>query len=419
MANPKLSKTVLTVKGIEAAIKAAKTSGKGREIGDALLPCFYLNVQASGHASFVLRYRHGGRSRKWTIGAWPKMELTQARQLAREAGGDIARGIDVAAQKKVWRRSKAPSGSTSQAQTISTLVHDFLAEHVKKNCRSSTGRSYERWLSIVLDRWGDRDPADIERADVIALVEEVAERAPILANRTAAVIQKLFNWAIAKNRLAVNVATKVEKSKEKPRQRVLTDGELRLLLKAIDKLPDRERDYSRLLLLTLARRGEVGGMRRSELDLDNKRIWTIPAERTKNGREHALPLANEAIAILEARPKDGDLVFMNATKTGRYGSFSQLKDKIDRLIEEANGGAPIAEWNLHDLRRTGASAMPDLDVDLHVVERLMNHRSGSFGGIVSVYQTNKFLKPMRVAAQAWATHLAALNTGNVISLRSA
>jgi integrase len=413
MANPKLSKTVLTVKGIEAAIKAAKTSGKGREIGDALLPCFYLNVQASGHASFVLRYRHGGKSRKWTIGAWPKMDLAQARQLAREAGGDIARGIDVAAQKKVRRRSKASSGSTSQTQTVSTLVHDFMAEHVKKNCKASTGRSYNRWLSIVLDRWGDRDPADIERADVNELVGEIAERAPVLANRTSSVVSKMLNWAISKNRLEVNVATKIEKTREKPRQRVLTDGELRLLLKAIDRLPSRERDFTRLLLLTLARRGEVGGMAWSELDLD-KGVWTIPHTRTKNGHEHVLPLAREAISILEARPRDGELVFMNATRTGPYASFSQLKDEIDRLI-----GVPLAPWNLHDLRRTGASAMPDLDVDLPVVERLLNHVSGSFGGIVGVYQTNKFLKPMRLAAQAWATHLAALGTDNVIPLRCA
>jgi integrase len=113
------------------------------------------------------------------------------------------------------------------------------------------------------------------------------------------------------------------------------------------------------------------------------------------------------MAILEAmkaeRFADSDFVF---TGTGRspISGFSKVKRQLDALIAAENGG-PIAPWRLHDLRRTGASKMPRLGVALPVIEKILNHTSGSFGGVVGVYQRHSFADEKRQALETWAAFL--------------
>jgi integrase len=392
---------VLTVKGVEGAERRATRY----ELADASLPNFYLSVMPSGHKSFVLRYRFNGQSRKLTIGSHPQITLQAARKAARDALARVAMGHDPAAEKKTARLAPAPSTPL----TVDDLVEKFLARHVASKCRPGTAAFYERVLKKhVLPEWQGRRADAIDRTAVRLLVEEIADSGrPVAANRTLTTLSSMFGWAVSRGLLAASPADHVDKpATETARQRVLSSPELRLVIGAAGKLPRLESDFVMLLILTLARRTEVAGMTWNEIDLDGQ-TWTLPGDRAKNGHEHTLPLSTAAMAILKARHRDRDgSPFVFPWRGGKaFKNFSRLKARLDALVTQANGG-PIEPWTFHDLRRSGASVMPSLGVNLAVTERILNHISGSFGGIVSVYQKYNYLPEMREAMTKWADHLA-------------
>jgi integrase len=163
-----------------------------------------------------------------------------------------------------------------------------------------------------------------------------------------------------------------------------------------------------LLILTGQRRAEVAGMRWNEFDL-NAGIWTIPPARSKNHRQHEVPLVPGAVEILRSLPRfEGSEFVLSAGNTPPSG-FSRCKARLDRAIAKANGGQPFPPWVVHDIRRSVASGMARLGINLPVVEKVLNHLSGSFGGIVGVYQRHSFEEEKRQALEAWARHVEALN----------
>jgi integrase len=409
-ATARRDKKTLTVKKIEAA----KPKERRYEVADASLPSFYLSVMPSGHKSFALRYRYQGTPRRLGLGTYPKISLQTARQAAREALGKIACGGDPCAERAAQRRAPAPSS----AMTIDALIEKFLFKHVFMNCRYSTWKAYKHMLEqLALPAWRGRPVDTIARKDIRILIEEVAESRPVLANRLKAVVASMFSWSVEREFLTVSPAAGIRKPTiEKARDRALSDSELRLVLDAADKLPRTQRHFIHLLALTLQRRGEVAGMRWGEIDWDAQ-TWRIPAERSKNGRAHMVPLSSAALSILKDRQKDGinsSYVFSRGSRPFR--GFSRLKEALDAEIAKTNGGIP--PWRLHDLRRSGASIMPALGITLPVVERILNHVSGSFSGIVQVYQRYDYAKEMAEALEAWAIHLAAVQIDNVVQFSS-
>ncbi len=411
-------KKVLTV----ARIEAAKPKNTRYELPDAGLPSFYCVIQPSGHKSFALRYRAGGKPRKYTIGAYPQFSLEMARGLAREAIGKIARGDDPAAEKKAARR---PAGVSGVPQSIDDLATLFMERYAKKNTRERTWQETERILNRdVLPAWKGRQLDSIHRRDVIALLDDIAGRHKVHANRVLAAVRRMFSWACERDLLEASPCFGVKApSQEVSRDRTLSDDELRLVMQAMEKLEAPFGPFLKMLALTLQRRNEVAGMRWTELDLAEK-TWTLPASRTKNNREHIVPLPGAAMRILETmkaeRFANSDHIF-SGTGRSPVSGFAKLKKQIDALIATENGG-PIAAWRLHDLRRTGASKMPRLGADLPTVEKVLNHTSGSFAGIVSVYQRHKYTDEMRAALEAWAAFLDRLGSdapSNVIELASA
>jgi integrase len=403
MASPK----VLTV----ARIEAAKPKETRYELPDAGLPSFYLIIQPSGHKSFALRYRAAGKPRKYTIGAYPQLTLEAARKLAREAVVAIARGQDPGAEKKAAKTNCHPSGVP---QTIEELATLFMERYAKKNTRERTWQETERIFNRdVLPAWKGRMLDSIRRRDVVALLDDIAGKHAVHANRVLAAVRRMFSWACERDLLEASPCFGVKApSPEVSRDRVLSDDELRLVMRAAEKLEAPFGPYVRMLVLTLQRRNEVSGMKWGELNLAEA-TWTLPASRTKNASEHILPLPGAAMAILEAMKKErfADALFV-FTGTGRspVSGFAKLKKRIDRLIEAENG-EPIAPWRFHDLRRSGASKMPRLGVALPTVEKILNHTSGSFGGVVGVYQRHSFADEKRQALETWAAFLGRLRGG--------
>jgi integrase len=234
-------------------------------------------------------------------------------------------------------------------------------------------------------------------------------------------LRTLFGWAAAKDLVdadpTAGVRTRVNE-KSRVRALVTVDGEGDINGEEIERfwfgcegLGWPFGPLFKLLLLTGQRREEVGGMRWSELNLE-KRIWTIPAERAKSDRVHIVHLSDLAIEVIESIPRTGDLVFSSTGSTPVSG-YSRAKERIDSLMTKqvrertGNPDARIADWILHDLRRTAATGMAGLEIAPHVVDKILNH-SAIIRGIALIYNKHEYEKERRAALEAWGRYIEAL-----------
>jgi hypothetical protein len=195
---------------------------KSVEYFDQRMPGLVLRVSARGTKSWNAVYRHEGRARRLTIGRYPIITLDDARARARDALCTVSRGID-------------PSGVRADKLTFAELASIFVEGHVRKLRRA---RQVQRLIKReIVVAWKNRPSASITRRDVAALVADVAERAPVLANRVLATTRRLFGWAIAQGLLETNPCDQVERPTfERARERVLTANELRALWDALDRV---------------------------------------------------------------------------------------------------------------------------------------------------------------------------------------
>jgi integrase len=415
------------------AVEKLKPSDVRREIPDSEIRGMYLVIQPSGVKSYALRYRYAGKPRKLTIGP-AEMGLGEARKLAATARAAIAAGRDPQREKAAGKEAARDAGGAKR-DSVEAVVAEFIEKHVRRSNKPSTAKEYERLLDKeIVGPWRGRQLADISRGDVNRLLDDVVSRgAPIAANRILAILRKFCKWAVSREIISHSPCDGViARSAETPRDRVLDDRELRLVWEAANALGWPYGAIVRLLVLTGQRRGEIVGMRWGEVDFE-KKLWSLPASRTKNKRSHALPLSSAAINILKGLPrieKDAGLVFPARVAAVRnavpVSGHSKAKLRLDHAIAElarSEDSAPLAQWGLHDLRRSTASGLARLGVDLHIIERCLNHVSGSFGGIVGVYQKHRFEDGMRRAMDKWARHVEALVTGrkagNVVELAAA
>jgi integrase len=384
----------------------------------------YLVIQPSGHKSWAFRYRSAGKSRKLVLGPYgeaPAIGVAKARALASaelvkvKAGGDPARD----------RRLES-------ADTFESVARHFVERYARPKNRS--WKETARLLGLIpdpdkpedlagfivrrrsaVDRWGSRKISDIRRADVIALLDDVADGgAPVGANRVFSAVRKLFNWAESRYGLDANPCHKVQRpTDESSRDRVLSDDELRLIWDAAGERGWPFGTILQLLILTGQRRDEVASMTWSELDFAAK-VWKLPRGRVKNDKGHEVPLSALAVDIIRTVPKvaGADLLFTTTGKTPVSG-FSKEKAALEKAVG-------FNDWWLHDLRRTMASGMARLGIALPVIEKVLNHTSGSFRGIVGVYQRHEYADEKRHALDTWAAHINRTMYGkasNVVALR--
>jgi integrase len=364
--------------------KAAKPGPKPFEVIVGPTPGLRLSVRPSGAMSWCLRYRAGGRSRKLVFAKYPGLPLPIARKVAIGLYGQVAAGRDPGAERKASRRREAEAKAPVR-DTIDKIVRQYL-KHAAARTRASTAAETSRILRVyVLPAWKGKRLSEIDKGAVRSLVADIATGAPVMANRVLTTVKALCNWAVAEDILTASPAAGLKPpAAEVSRDRTLADHELGAVWRACAEMDTGldwqgasvrrpHGDVIRMLLLTGQRLREVSEMRWSELDLA-ARVWSLPRERCKNGRAHVVPLSDQALAILdEARDREGDLVF------GGVSGFSRAKKKLDA---EAKLAAP---WTLPDLRRTTASGMAKLGVAPHVVEAVLNHKSGQVRGVAAVY----------------------------------
>jgi integrase len=387
---------ILTTRTVETI----KPTAKRDEIPDRHLPGLYLVVQPSGAKSWAVRYRHGGVSRKHTIGPYPRIDLKHARTLAMKALRAVAEGRDPG-RERAQQRDAAPD-------TVAAIAKKFIELHCKRKNRPRTAAETERLLVVhVLPRWRHRLLSDITRRDVLDLLDRIVESGrPIGANRVYSAVRKLFNWAVARDIIPSSPCMGVRPpTTERSRDRVLDDVELRLVWQAADELGGPFGGLVKLLILTGQRRDEVARMRWDELDLD-ARLWTLAARRVKNNKAHTVPLSERALGVLTTLPRiAGDFV-LTTNGESPSSAYSKNKLKLDALLS-----SDMPPWRLHDLRRTLASGLARLGINLPVIEKVLNHSSGSFAGIVAVYQKHSFDAEKRDALNRWGAHVEQLVDG--------
>lgn len=283
--------------------------------------------------NWVFSYRSQGRAKRMTIGKFPAVSPKVASKGASILAGQICCGRCPASERRAARAVQKCIAAPIRDH-VERVAAQYL-KHAMARTRESTWTETKRVFDReILPAWKGRRLSEITKADVRGLIDRIAKRgAPVSANRCLASIKAFFNWAISVDVItgASPAAAIRPPAPETPRERVLTDDELGAVWRASLELAE----YGaivRLLILTGQRRSEVANLSWAEIDFAAK-VWTLPAHRAKNGRQHSVPLSDAAIAILESLPRNsGSAVFEPI-------SFSQSKAKLAAHCRECRHGA--------------------------------------------------------------------------------
>lgn len=385
----------LTPKLIDS-LQAATT--KRYEVRDEIVTGLMVRVSYTGAKVWCLAATVKDRPRRIKLGTYPVLSLADARDKAR----DILRQVQLGTFED----------EPELRLTLGEAIPQFIELYAKPRNRSwkSTERVLSKFAALH-----DKPLDEIKRGDVVKVLDDLMSAGMGTGtNRALAAIKKLFSWCVDRGTLETNpVAALKAPAKEVSRDRVLTSAEIVACWNAAEGEGFPFEPFAKLVILTGQRRGEVAGIQWSELDLTNA-TWTIPAKRAKNATQHTVPLTPLAVSILENLPRfaGSDFVFTTTGKTPISG-FGRLKARL----EKASGAD---DWRMHDIRRTVATNMAMMGVQPHVIEAVLNHKSGIVSGVAAVYNRHAYTLEKRGALTKWAEHVEALinadrgNQGHVL-----
>jgi integrase len=320
------------------------------------------------------------------------------------------------------RRLRAAAPARTKLDMLTGAMDHYFARYAAQHMRPASfaeiKRTLERDVKPVL---GSRPLKDITRGNVRELLQAIVDRpAPSHANHVLSYLRAMLNWAVSNDLIEANPTAGLKMPAPKiDRDRALEDGEIRLFWLACDTVGWPFGPLFRLLLLTAQRRDEIAEARWGEFDIDGE-LWTLPRERAKNDKAHFIYLAPKATEILRGLPTAGGGGFLFTT-TGKtpVSGFTRARQKLASAMNDL-GGAEVEPFTLHDLRRTAATGMAGLGVPPHVVDRILNHTSGTIRGVARVYNRHEYLAERQAALLAWSRHIEALidldSVSNVVRL---
>jgi len=370
-----------------------------RSDGDGLT----FTVSAKGTAAWVLRYRHGGRAREYTIGRYPDIDRKKAHNEARELRVRIARGEDVAATKRATRLA------LREEPTFSDLATHYM-EKAGPELSPLTRKDIARYLAKdILPRIGPLRASSVGAPEVRGLVTKVAERSRSVAQRTFEIVSVIFSHSMGAGLVkahplaGIKISNIIGKLERKPRVQ-LTREELRTVWALLPGLGEDNALAIKILLATCVRKSELLQARKEEVDLDNG-LWRVPADRLGNKRKRAysIPLPPAVVdwfrRLFELA---GSSDFVLPGRAKRYGevrdtlSRSTLNVVLDRLDIDVRRFTP------HDLRSTARSYLGELGVPVVIAERCLNHK---LGGLLETYDRSDYLAERRDALGKWVDFL--------------
>ena len=392
----------LTQKAIAAlALPEGKTE---TIVFDEDLPGFGVRIRAGGARTWVYQYKIGSQHRRITLGNTTALSPARARETAGNLHAQVRLGQDPQGAK-TESRVRAAETMIAVAQSYLTYQSGHLRRrsyieverHLLKYCKPLHGLQLQK----------------IDRRAVAARVADVTSSSgAATANRVRASLSALFAWAMRQGLCDSNPIAGSHRASEKARERVLSSAELKIIWGALDQA-----DYSaiiKLLIFSGCRREEIGSLAWSETSDD--RI-VLPPQRTKNGREHVIPITPAMRAILDGRERDGMFVF-GRHSAKPFSGWGVSKAGLDRRIRAA--GHQLEPWRLHDLRRTMRTNLGKLGVAPHIAELAINHARK---GVEATYDKYRYEGEIKTALTLWANHVLAVVEGRderkVVPLRGA
>jgi hypothetical protein len=426
-----------------------------------------LRVTRAGAKVFLFEYWRDGRTHRMRLGRFGELTHVKARKVATALRGKVAAGEHPAEARKTARREAAAAAKARKAQDLADrMTFAALADRWEREALAHRRPRYRgEAIRSLRVNFGDLAAQPVHAIDSAAarrVLDTIGRRrGATMARRSLAYARAMFGWAKRHGLVGDNPFAGVPiEGREHQRDRVLTDAELGEVWRGAGVLGWPYGDYFRFLLLTLQREAEAAGLRWDELCLygrtkdgyvriggyvevlseargndskDHLAVWELPGSRAKNGKAHLVHLTDPARAVLRGAVRVGKspLVF---TTTGKrpIASFSSPKARLDKAIVEERARiaaecgvqpAPLVPWRLHDLRRTGVTALARLGVRWEVADKLLNHVQGRIHGVAAIYQRHEFLEEREAALGLWAQHVLTASgeiaENNVVKLRRA
>jgi integrase len=352
-----------------------------------------LRLGKSGTKTWFIMYRLPGdrKKKRLTLKRYPAMSLTEARKEAEKLLKEIDRGVDPAAERH------AEDGFP----TFKDISEIYLQYHAKRHKRPASIREDVRILrKELLPRWKNRKAKDIQRRDAIALLEDIADHAPVMANRVLALASTIFNVAIKRELLIYNPCYRLKKpgGKEKSSSRVLKPREIKALWRVLSALPQNMAANFKIRLLTAQRGSEICSMQWADIDF-KQNVWTIPETVTMNKIAHRVPLSAAVLDILNALPRKSPWVFPSNYYRAKSGHIVNMQKTTKKLRQKSK----VSDFKMLDLRRTASALMPAMGISEFTVAQLLNlspaiHITADPG--LDKYETEK-----RLALDKWANRV--------------
>ena len=323
-----------------------------------------LRITSRGKRTWSLQYRFNGRMLKTTIGEWPAVSVSDARKLADAERLKLAQGVDPQTEKK---------NAKHKGLSFQSAWEMFDALYISEK-KPKTAKEYRRSAQAdILPRFKHLALKDVTKADIVALIDSIHKRAPVMANRTLALISKFYSWCLGKDYVERNLALGIPKVREQSRDRVLTLEELRTIYSAAKKLSAGNQLFVQLLLLTGQREAVIARLEANEI---HENSLVISRERNKSGERINVPLSALAKQLIdELGNHEGPYVVSTTDGAKPVSGFSKLKQKLDELTG-------IAEhWTFHDIRGGIATYLEENGLDRAYTARILNHKDNSVTGI--------------------------------------
>ncbi|WP_299829331.1 site-specific integrase [uncultured Roseobacter sp.] len=365
----------MQIRMTDLAVKKLSYTGQGQITHwDTSTPGFGVRCSTK-RKSFVVMY--GKARRLKTLGRYPDLSLGEARKQAR-----------------LFLATENLSGDPTAQHEYKTVVAAYL-EDCRERLRDSTLEGYLLYLNNISFA-GSID--DVTRADIINGIEAFTTSASS-QNYAFTTFKVFFNWAVRRQYVEKNPLNALKRpNRAVARNRVLSEDELKTLLNFTMAHRNRFHDIVTLLALSGQRRSEIAGLRWSEVEEDS---LTLPPERTKNKREHRIPLSSQSLKLLHSIDGGQLYVFGTNTDDQPYNGWSKAQR---RLLKETG----LDHFTLHDLRRTFSTTHAQIGTPIHVTEKLLNHVSGSISGVAAVYNRHSYVEEMQAAMNAFDSHVSEL-----------
>jgi integrase len=368
--------------------------------GDALfwddaIPGFGVRARSSGRRLWIFQYRVGSQQRRMTIGLVSAVSVGDARKVATQLYAKTKLGLDPAGEK-IEHQVRA-------AETFGAAVELYLARQ-KTRLRPLSYGAYARHLNVNAKSLHRLPLAKIDRRTIAALLAKVATGvSDATTNRVRTSLSGFFAWAIREGLIEINPVSGTEQREEKSRDRVLTDSEIAEIWAALKD--DAYGCIVKMLILTGARRAEIGALTWEEVDLE-RGIISLAGGRTKNGRPNVVCLSQPALDIVRARLPDKKFVFGRGWNG--FHAWAVSKTALDQRIlaarqnREPNNAVAMQPWTLHDFRRYLSTTMHEqLAIAPHIVEAILGH-VGHQAGIPGVYNRSIYIAEKAQAMARWA-----------------